>query len=155
ADWYSGFASDRTFVQLPAEQRGYRDWLHGIQHGRTFASNGPLMALAVDGSLPGAEVSVQKGRVTVTAMSWAQHPRNRLDLIHNGQVVAFAENKGGKLELNLDCRVNVDRDGWLAARCHGVAGPERTGGVIPWNMYGHTSPVYLRHDGRGVVDPSD
>jgi hypothetical protein len=24
-----------------------------------------------------------------------------------------------------------------------------------WNLYAHTSPVYLRHDGRGIGEPLD
>jgi predicted dehydrogenase len=67
----------------------------------------------------------------------------------------FRKNAGGHNRLELEGDVAVSRDFWIAARCHGRAEPAVTGGVIPWNLYAHTSPVYVRVDGRGIADPVD
>jgi len=155
SDWHSGIGNDRTFVRTEDGAQDYRSWLDGIRHGRTFASNGPILLLQVNGQSPGAELRAPNRKVRVTATAWAAHPLEQLAVVRNGEVALFCENAGGRNRLELEGEIAVSRDSWIAARCHGRAEPSATGGVIPWNLYAHTSPIYVKVDGRGIADPVD
>lgn len=154
ADWYGGLGTDRTYVRS-GKPGDYRAWLEGIRRGQTFASNGPLLSLEVNGGSPGADVRAPSSRVDVRASAWAPHPLERLEVIQDGRVAVFAENRGGRKTLSVEGRLPATRDGWIAARCHGSASAAATGGVMIWNLYAHTSPVYVRVDGKGIGDPAE
>ncbi|MCZ7643737.1 MAG: CehA/McbA family metallohydrolase [Planctomycetota bacterium] len=154
ASWFGGLGTDRTYVQT-GSRTDYRAWLGGIKAGRTYASNGPLLTFHVDGQGPGARVVSKRRGVEVRAAAWAPHPLERLDVVANGQVVLYAENRGGRKTLELEGRVRLKQDGWLAARCHGSAAPRRTGGARVWDLYAHSSPTYVRVDGKGIGDPAE
>lgn len=155
ADWYSGVGSDRTYVQVEGEKKDYRAWLDGIRHGRTYASNGPLLELKVNGAIPGEDVRARDSKVDIAASAWAPHPLDRLEVICNGEIVMYADNRGGRQTLCAEGRVKLQKDSWLAVRCHGGVKPETTGGNIPWDMHAHSSPVYVRVDGKGIGDPAE
>src|SRR5690606_22864196 len=53
----------------------YPAWLDAFRKGRSFASNGPMVWLTVNGSVPGAEVRLDgPGTVTVEATAASQVP---------------------------------------------------------------------------------
>lgn len=154
ADWYGGLGTDRTYVKS-SRPGDYRAWLDGIRHGRTFASNGPLISMNVNGGQPGTEVSARSCKVDVQAGAWAPYPLERLEVIQDGRVALFAENHGGRKTLSVEGRLRMTQDGWVAARCHGSVAPETTGGTMTWNLHAHTSPVYVRVNGKGIGDPAE
>ncbi len=55
----------------------------------------------------------------------------------NGKVIAKEVAKSGATRLDVVHRVNVDRSGWIAARCTGLQG--HAGALLA----AHTSPVYV------------
>ena len=154
ADWFGGLGTDRTYVHT-GKPTDYRAWLAGIRKGHTFASNGPLLTIEVNGRGPGEKVISDTGRVNVRASAWAPQPLERLEIIQDGRVVLYAENKGGRKNLHAEGRLKLDKDGWLAARCHGSAAPQVTGGTMIWDLYAHSSPLYVRVDGKGIGDPAE
>jgi hypothetical protein len=126
---------ERVYVRLD-EPFSYEAWFRGLKAGRSFATNGPLIFLTVDGREPGATVRTRPGgslRVRVEVQS----PRalDRVELIDRGRVVrAFREFEApGRLTAELDYGPHTD--GWLAARAF-----EPPGRTI---RFGHTSPVYV------------
>ena len=114
-----------------------------MRAGRTFITNGPALWLEVAGRAPGAFLDVSApGDLPVTVRWESQLPLNRVEVVHNGRVVARQAWPEGQRSGTLSARVPAapgDGDGWLAARCFGDA---RTSyGHFLW---AHTSPVYLR-----------
>jgi TolB protein len=112
-----------------------------LRAGRSFATNGPILGLTVDGHAPSSEVldfpSCQ--RTARIFVEWASAlPIDRVEIVRDGVVVAASDGPlpdFGSWALDLD----VADAGWVAARCSGAA---RTSfGHAVW---GHTSPVYLR-----------
>lgn len=85
------------------------------------------------------------GTVQVRAVAEGVFPMHSLELVHNGRVVATADDPVGTRRLTLDIPLTVEEDGWVAAR---VGGPGYFGGhghndIWQRGVFAHTSPIYL------------
>jgi hypothetical protein len=112
-------------------------WLDGIRSGDTFASNGPLLGLEVNGLRPGPAITVPAD-CEIAARAESLKAFERLDGVANGQVIETvqAENRDGRWSASLRIRFTAGEPGWIAARCIGGDG------------FAHTSPVMLAGIGR-------
>jgi hypothetical protein len=142
----------RTYVQVPADQEfDYAAWCRNLRAGRTFLSGGPLLEFSIDGAQIGDTLRLpgSGGSVEVTAAARSILPVHTLQIVHNGQVVAQADEPYGARELALHARLDIQRDSWLCAR---VSGPE----YVPlahhdtWSrgVFAHTSPIYVACGGE-------
>jgi hypothetical protein len=134
-DWWE-YDHNRVFVRVEGEFN-YENWLAGLRAGRTFVSNGPLIELTVNGQSPG---SVLQGvrHLEVTARAVSRVPFERLEVVHDGDVVAQKTAANGQ-EAKLEWEFSTERSGWVAAR---VAGNTETRRGYP--VFAHTNPVYLQ-----------
>lgn len=126
---------NRVYVRLD-EPFSYAAWFRALKAGRSFATNGPLLFLTVDGREPGATVKTGPGgRLRVRVEAQSLRALDRVELIYRGHVVrAFREfDAQGRLAADFDFA--PETDGWLAARAF-----EKPGRTI---RFSHTSPVYL------------
>ncbi|MGH9632257.1 MAG: CehA/McbA family metallohydrolase [Bryobacteraceae bacterium] len=136
----------RVYVQTGG-RFDYEAWLDGFRRGRSFASNGPVMTLEVNGKPPGEEVVLQaSGEVAVRASVNTQVPLDRVDLIVNGRPV-HTEQAGGKSTIDLQTRVPVHESSWIALR---ALGPRHRLIMNDTMAFAHTSPVYVSVGGRPV-----
>jgi hypothetical protein len=133
-DWWE-YDHNRVFVQVEG-RFSYESWIAGLRAGRTFVSNGPLLDFRVNGRGPGATVR-GGGRMKVTARALSRVPFERLELVHDGVVVA-EQTAVNQREARLEREITVESSGWLAAR---VAGSTATRRGYP--VFGHTGPVYV------------
>jgi len=137
----------RTYARLAdGEVPGYAAWIEAIRAGRTFATNGPLLALTADEQGPGAVLDVPEGgrAVHVRVEGRGAVPVDRVEVLLNGRVVA---DRQGPL---LETEVHVSDSAWLAARCWGsdrLADGQR--------VCAHTSPIYLQKAGRSLRPTSE
>jgi hypothetical protein len=120
----------------------YAGWLEGLRAGRTFITNGPALWLEVAGRGPGEHLEIGTRTTLDVQVRWqSELPVNRVEVVHNGEVIAREGWGDGRREGTFRASVAVaaaDGDGWLAARCFGDA---RTSyGHFVW---AHTSPVSL------------
>ena len=112
-----------TYVQVPAGQMTYRNWIDGIAKGRTVVSrNGhnEFLKLTVNNSAtPGDEIKLAgAGSVPVTVQWTAnQSLTGTIELVQNGVVVASkqASVSSGAPD-SLTATVDFAKSGWLAAR---------------------------------------
>jgi hypothetical protein len=126
---------NRVYVRLD-EPFGYAAWFRALAAGRSFATNGPLLFLTVDGREPGATVKAAPGgkrRVRIEAQSL--RALDRVELLYRGRVVASFREFDAEGRLAAEVDFAPETDGWLAARAF-----EKPGRTI---RFGHTSPVYL------------
>jgi hypothetical protein len=139
----------------------YASWVDGIRQGRTFISTGPIVEISVDGKGPGEELRAGKGsapqKVKVKAHSRSRMPYKTLEIIHNGKVVASSSPTGAHFEATLEAEVDIERSGWVAARCYGremlpYGGPPGHWFRMP--VFAHTNPVWVTVDGR-PTDPGN
>jgi len=153
APWYPNLGLDRTYVNIGATKKfAYDAYIGGIRRGRTFATNSPLLLFEVNGNGPGATIRLD-GRarhVSVFARAVCQHPLDRLEIIVNGAVEHMVDGRGGPREIVCETRLPLHESSWIAARVRGRIEPEAYGGVAPWNLHAHTSPVYV-HRGKDAI----
>jgi hypothetical protein len=145
----------RTYARTdPGVALSFDAWADAVRAGRTVVSSGSFVDLEVDGCGPGDVIRLGRGGGTVevqTGASAAQPVIDRLELIHDGVVVAVASGAGVD-RLALSERVPVTRSGWLAAR---VTSRERIHSGFATSMGAHSSPVYLEVPDRPAFAPDD
>jgi hypothetical protein len=137
----------RTYARLPPESElSYGAWIEAVRAGRTFVTNGPLLSFSVNDQEPGAVVCLPaKAPSTVRIRVQAQSivPFERLEIVHNGVVIAGAEASGSPANAILEMELALASSSWLAARCWGppqsLASPDRPGERVA----AHTAPVYV------------
>jgi len=153
--WLPG--GQRVYVSVP-EKLDYDAWVRNYKAGRSFATNGPMLRLTVEGKGPGEELRLNAGaQVAIRASAASIVPFETLEVVANGQVIATARAEGGR-SATLNATHKLERSAWLAARARG---PYHR--LLPNDrfVYAHTSPVYclaggqkigLREDARFFVD---
>ncbi len=150
--------SARVYVKT-GRTLDYASWVDGIRQGHTFISTGPILEISVDGKGPGEELRAGKGphKVKVTARARSRMPYKTLEIIHNGKVVASSSPQGEHFAASLEAEVEVERSGWIAARCYGremlpYGGPPGHWFRMP--VFAHTNPVWINVDGK-PTDPGN
>jgi hypothetical protein len=138
----------RTYARLQPDQPfTYTNWIEAIRAGRTVATNGPLLTMTANGEDPGATIQIAAGQcVRVLAEASCIEPFEHLEVVVNGAVVAEQSASGSPATARIEAEIEVPEGGWVAARCHGK-------GWLPDSSLGqrvaaHTSPIYVRVDGR-------
>jgi hypothetical protein len=132
----------RTYTRLNDEPLSFEAWAAGVRAGRTITSTGPFIDLQVEGAVIGDELrlSGNGGTLTVVAEASGFQPLDRLEIVHNGRVVASAGPDGDRRRIRLATDIRVEADGWIAARCDG---PDTLWHIWPVRPAAHTSPIYL------------
>jgi len=131
----------RTYALVnPKQKFDYKAWAKAVREGRTFSTTGPLINMTVDGKQIGDTIKMKAsgGKVAVKATAQSVWPLGKIEIVHNGKVVA--EEKGGRTDtaLKVNVKLPIDHSGWIAARCTGH--PDHPGAYLA----AHTSPVYLQ-----------
>jgi hypothetical protein len=130
----------------------YAAWIAAFRDGRSFASNGPIVKLEVDGKSPGDEIRLDAGRTLAVKVSLTtQVPVDRVELIVNGRVVE-SQKPGGRTSLEFTARVPVERSSWIAAR---ALGPAHRLLLNDTMAFAHTSAVYVTLGGKPVRELED
>jgi len=138
SDWFI-CSANRVYVDT-AGPFTYDEWISGLQGGRTFISNGPLLYLTAAGAAPGTTLEVDPGAVVPVRVAWESHYAvDRVEIVWNGRVVAQRECEPGSTAGVLEADVAVPSDGWIGAR---LGSTTRDSFFQP--IYAHTSPVYVR-----------
>jgi hypothetical protein len=125
----------------------YAKWFRALKEGRSFATNGPILFLKVDGKEPGETLSSSSKsarRVRIQVEASSLNPMDRLEVVFKGRVIKTITGSG---KLAADFNMEVGETGWFAARA--FEKPDHT------IRFAHTSPVYINFPGdRGIV-PKD
>jgi hypothetical protein len=145
----------RTYARLdPGAPLSFATWADAVRAGRTFVSSGSFVDLEVDGCGPGDVIQLGRGGGSVevrAGASAAQAVIDRLELIHDGVVVAATSANGGD-RASLSERVSVQKSGWLAAR---VTSRDEIHSGFATSMGAHSSPIYLEVPGKPTFAPED
>ncbi len=139
----------RVYVHLP-ERFSYSEWFRALKTGRSFATNGPMLFLTVDGRESGDSIEVRAGagkspqplKVECEAISNAE--LDRLEIIWKGKIVKTVTAESLSSSLSAQIEIDAKETGWVAARAF-----EKP---LEKARFAHTSPVYV-HVGRssGIV----
>ncbi len=124
----------RTYVQVDGPLT-YRKWIEALKAGRSFATNGPLLTLTVNGREIGDEVVFDEpATVHVEAEVMSNVPIESLEIVVNGKIAKATGASSISMELQ------IETSSWLAARALGPAHPL----VGDSYAFAHTSPIYVR-----------
>jgi hypothetical protein len=141
---------NRTYGYLGQQEFTFENWANAVRSGNTFMTSGPLLFFQADGRMPGEEITLGPGggSIEVLAEATCFIPLHRLEIVHNGHVVATHEEGDGARTMALRDQVQVDGPGWLAARCISNTGLLTSSG---FRVLAHTSPVYTRSPGQDLL----
>jgi hypothetical protein len=112
-----------------------------LKEGRTFATNGPLLGLEVDGQRPGGTiVRGARGKLRYRIALRSPVAVDHLELVHNAKVVKRFYLSGNRRSLDAEGELAVAGGGWLLLRAwNDGADPQ----VLDLYPYATTSPIYL------------
>jgi len=134
----------RAYVNLP-DGLSYDRWVAGLKAGRSFVTNGPMIELTVQGRPIGDTLTMAgPGSVRVKGRAQAQFPLQKLEVIHNGVVVAEGELAADGLSARIDQEIPLQTGGWIALRTSGPAQRYWQGS----SHAAHTNPVYVEMKDR-------
>jgi Tol biopolymer transport system component len=136
--------ADRVYVRI-AGGFTYERWIEGLKAGRTFVTNGPMLELDAEGAGPGETARVLPGgRLRIHGRATSQYPLDRLELVHDGRVVAGTTAGGDRLSVEIETSVPVERCGWVALRVSGPPHPDQPDNSV----FAHTGVVWIDVPGR-------
>ena len=121
----------------------YEDWITAYKQGRTFATNGPMILLKVNGQYPGSDLKLAAGKHSLKIdVSVQSHlPVSNTELVVNGKAITPVPKT-----------LTLSESSWIAARTKG-----------PWDrmvlndgeLRAHTSPVYVSIGNQPIANQSD
>ena len=142
---------NRVFVRSGPSLE-YRGWLAALKAGRTFVSNGPLLAFSLNGREAGAELRFPAGvhQVTARVSLRSNVPVERLEIVANGVVVTpiplAADGKSADATIPLP----VTRSAWVTLRAYSrKSAPE----VLDLYPFATTSPLYVLVGDQPIRSP--
>jgi hypothetical protein len=131
----------------------YANYIDGMKAGRTFATNGPMIALSVNGQPIGSTITLDRaGDMMVKASARAQFPIERLQIIVGGEVAETATASGDRLSVAFEAPVRIPRSTWVAVRADGPRHPMLISGNP---LAAYSSPVYLHVGDEPIASATD
>jgi hypothetical protein len=147
----------RVYADLRGAPLSVAAFAEAVRAGRTLATNGPWVELAVDGAGPGEVVAAEPGRRLPVTVRCRGLGVERLELAGpdgpQAEATAGAAGAGGGAapsSLAIDTVVEARDPLWLCAVARGPGHPSVLGPVV----FAHTSPVWVEVGGRPVRRPA-
>jgi hypothetical protein len=107
---------DRVYVHLDG-RLDYDSWWQGLEVGRSFVTNGPLLLVTANGALPGRVFqapSAEKIDIILDVHVVSNDPVGHVELVRDGRVVEIGvQSSGGKVSFGA---LSFQRSGWFLVR---------------------------------------
>jgi Tol biopolymer transport system component len=142
----------RQYVETGSEFTWDR-WVERYRAGRTFVTNGPLLAFDVNGQGMGSVIQASSApyRAKISAEVTSRVPVDRLELVRNGEVIESWGIPAGSNSYRAEKEVMVDRSAWFAVRVSGTA----VRGYVNEIPRAHSGAVHVHVDGKPVLVKQD
>ncbi len=148
----------RVYASIPKNVNDPAPFLDGLKQGRTFATNGPLLAFTLGGKaignelkLPASEKPGSSNNVEFTAWLRSFVPVDHLEVVCNGHVVRDLKLSGDRQSADAKGTIPISQSGWCVMRASSD-GPEDP--VLDDYIYATTSPIYVSMTGS-LPKPAD
>ena len=144
----------RVYAAVPSGGNGTAQWLDSLTHGRTFATNGPLLGFTLAGKTSGDELRLPAGENRLEFTSWLRSfvPVDHLELVCNGQVIRDLKLNNDRQSADVKGAISLSQSGWCVLRASSD-NPEHP--VLDDYVYATTSPIYIRVAGSAVRPQED
>jgi TolB protein len=147
-------------VYLQTEDDSADALRRAVKQGRTVASNGPQLALQLVGGEGeavfdvGDVVPLKPGehRLRYRAALRSPVPVDRLEVVHDGRVVATHRFGKDRTTADMNGEFVVRKSGWLLVRAWSESAHRH---VFDLYAYATTSPIYLEVEGAPARSPED
>jgi len=133
---------NRVYAKVPAGPLNIGVWLNSIKHGRTFATNGPLLGFSLGDKQLGDDLSLPAGENKVKFTAWLRSfvPIDHLQLICNGAVVRDLKLNADREAADVKDTIPISRSGWCLLRAWSDKAEHP---VLDMYPYATTSPIYI------------
>lgn len=144
----------RVYASVPKDTSSPATFLDALRHGRTFATNGPLLGFTLGGKTIGDELKLPAGENKVRFTAWLRSfvPVDHLELICNGKVAQSLKLDGDRQSANVTDTVSIAQSGWCVLRASSDK-PEHP--VFDDYIYATTSPIYVSMAGSTPESADD
>jgi hypothetical protein len=128
-------------------------WMSGLRHGRTFATNGPLVNFTLGKEIVGSELQLEAPKtVPFTVRLRSVVPVDHLEVVCDGKVAKSLPLGGKRDEADIEGTLPVAASGWCLLR----AWSEKAEYPVMDNYaYATTSPVYINVADKKPRSPED
>jgi hypothetical protein len=135
---------NRVYAKVPSGPLDIAVWLDALKHGRTFATNGPLLGFSLGGRQLGDELHLPAGENTVKFSAWLRSfvPIDHLQVICNGQVARDIKMNGESADI--EDTIPISQSGWCLLRAWSEKAEHPILDLYP---YATTSPIYVTVEG--------
>ena len=141
---------NRVYANVPAGRSISMSWLDALKHGRTFATNGPLLGFTLGGHQLGDELHLPAGENKVKFTAWLRSfvPVDHLQMICNGQVVRDLKLTGNGDTADVEDTIPISRSGWCLLRAWSEKAEYP---ILDMYPYATTSPIYVTVAGSSPI----
>jgi hypothetical protein len=137
----------RTYAKIDGEF-SLAAWIEAVRAGRSFVTTGQLLRFNIDGQQPGSVLdrTADSAPLKIRAERECAFQTGPLEVMCNGEVIGQATAGGSAPPYStvLELERPVTSSCWLAARCL----------RSPGMGFAHTSPIFVRIDGKMPADAS-
>jgi hypothetical protein len=149
----------RVYVPLPGPTSS-KAFLAALAQGQSYVTNGTFVEFDVDGHLAGDTIEASRGQqVRIHGRGLGQTDFRQIEVVFNGEILHSAGSHRAEehFEAAIDFSFTVAEPGWLALRIptdrdydirSNYKGPGTN--LLGKVLFAHTSPIYVRMDGRSV-----
>jgi len=138
---------NRVYVQM--DRFSYDGWFEALRAGRSFATNGPMLFVTVNGQPAGTHFDAKAGQpfeAVVRLEALSREPLDSAQVVVGGKVVAtFRPADDNRKRVAAEHPLSLARSTWIAVRVF-----EK---FEPTVRFAHTSPFYVTIGGEKRRDP--
>jgi len=144
---------NRVYAAAPKGKVDYAAWLDSLKHGRTFATNGPLLGFTLADQRIGGDLQLpQPGSVQFTAWLRSFVPVDHLQVICDGEVAQELQLPADRQSANVSGTLPITKSGWCLLR---ALSDKPQYPVLDLYPYATTSPIYVTVGGKPATSSSD
>jgi TolB protein len=133
---------NRVHASMPVGPLKIEPWLNAVKRGQTFATNGPLLGLKLNGKEVGDTLELPAGKSEVKLRAWLRSfvPINHLELICNGKVARELKLNPNGESADAEDTISGLQSGWCLLR---ASNDKATYPLLDLYPYASTSPIYI------------
>jgi Tol biopolymer transport system component len=144
---------NRVYARVGAGPLRHDQWLDSLRGGRTFATNGPLLDLVLQGKGLGDTIELAAStQVPFAVRMRSIVPVEHAQVVCNGRVVKELPLLAGRKEVAARGSIGIERSGWCLLRAFSAAAEYP---ILDNFVYATTSPIYVSVHERPLHSPED
>ena len=132
----------RGYFYLGSKDLSWENFMEALLEGRGFVTNGPILEFTANRAMPGDEIRLPEGggEVVLRGVVNSIVPLDRLQLVHNGEVIEEITIEGDGKHMEFEREVPVTGSGWFTLQ---AAGQGRVHPIESRRPMATTNPIYV------------